>query len=88
MMHDNERAYFLHLCECAANEREPARLLQLIREINDLAAKDRSGDHGPAETAGGPSARGSADIRHLLGQTESSGLAADSSRSLSESRSR
>jgi len=41
------------LCEQAANERDPKRLMELVKEINDLLEKkqDRLGHVGPSDNS-------------------------------------
>lgn len=53
-MQEEEKNHFIHLCEEAAIERDTARLINLVREINDLLQRKRSQPSGPSESSGDP----------------------------------
>jgi hypothetical protein len=53
-MQGEEERYFIHLCEQAAIERDTARLINLVREINDLLQRKRSQVSGSPESSGDP----------------------------------
>lgn len=86
MLQSNEREHFLHLCECAAHEREPALLLALVKQINDLLAKNRSQEGCLSPPDGGPRLCDSPTARPLLGPSDSSRLEASGSLAGSHSR--
>jgi hypothetical protein len=39
---EEEKSHFIRLCEQASVERDPSRLIKLVREINDMLEKKRS----------------------------------------------
>jgi hypothetical protein len=53
-MQREEKSRFIQLCEQASVERDSTRLIQLVREINDMLEKKRLRLNGSPESSGDP----------------------------------
>jgi hypothetical protein len=53
-MQAEEKDRLIHLCQEAAVESDATRLIELVREINDLMEKKRSQPSGSAESPRNP----------------------------------